>query len=64
MKILQTSFLPDNDREPVKAKPSVPVCKYIAGQWCWKRFGEDVWEWEPELERVLLQAQAAHKKAA
>jgi hypothetical protein len=61
MKVIQHSFVPDNDRETTQPKPSVPVAKYIDGRWCWKRFGEDVWVYEPALEAILL---GAHRKAA
>lgn len=60
---LLPDILPDNEPpEPAVRRPSVPVCKYVGGRWCWKRFGEDVWEWEPDLERALLAAQ--RRKAA
>jgi hypothetical protein len=56
MKIIQASFLPDNDRERVLARPSVPVAKLIDGHWCWLAFGTDEYRHEPELERVLFAA--------
>lgn len=38
--------------------PSVPVMRVDdQGRACWKRFGEDVWDWEPELERIYMEAQ-------
>jgi hypothetical protein len=65
MRILQTSFIPDNDVECVKVKrPSVPVAKLIGGRWCWKRFGADEYRHEPELERVLLAALARQQRKA
>jgi hypothetical protein len=56
--VTQLSFLPDNDRERVVTRPSVPVAKLIAGRWCWLKFGTEEYAWEPELERILLAAQA------
>ena len=65
MKVLQASFLPDNDREPTTKRTSVPVCKRIDGRWCWLKFGTDEYIYEPELERILLAAQArAFERAA
>ena len=64
MKVVQASFLPDNDRERTVAKPSVPVAKLIGGRWCWKAFGRDEWIYEPELERILLAALNTFEKAA
>lgn len=58
MKVIQTSFLPDNDRERTIARPSVPVAKLINGRWCWLKFGTSEYVHEPELERILLAAQA------
>ena len=64
--ITQLSFLPDNDRERVTTRPSVPVAKLIDGQWCWKAFGTTEYVREPELEAVLLAAleRRATRKAA
>ncbi len=62
--ITQLTFLPDNERETVKARPSVPVAKCVGGRWCWLKFGTEEYVWEPELERVLLQALNAHERAA
>ncbi len=66
MKIAQLSFIPDNDREPVVKKASVPVALLIDGRWCWKSFDSDEYIHEPELERVLLTALARRiaRKAA
>lgn len=61
MPVTQLSFIPDNDVEPRVNKPSVPVAKLINGRWCWLVFGSDgEYRHEPELERILLAAQARH----
>lgn len=56
MPVIQTSFLPDNDIEPRVRRPSVPVAKLIAGQWCWLKFGTSEYQHEPALETILLAA--------
>jgi hypothetical protein len=67
MSVAQLSLLPDvladNDIEPVVKRPSVPVAKRIDGRWCWKKFNEDVWVHEPELEQILLAKQEQRKAA-
>ena len=64
--ITQLSFLPDNDRERVTTRPSVPVARLIDGRWCWLKFGTTEYIHEPELEAVLLAALArrATRRAA
>ncbi len=57
MKTIQLSFLPDNDREPIVKRASVPICKLVDGRWCWLVFGTDEYQHEPELEQLLLAAQ-------
>jgi hypothetical protein len=64
MKTTQFSFIPDNDRETVKAKPSVPVAKLINGRWCWLKFGTEEYVHEPALEAILLARLSAQRKAA
>lgn len=64
--ITQLSFLPDNDRERVIARPSVPVAKLIGGKWCWLQFGSTEYVHEPALEQLLLAAlsRRARREAA
>lgn len=62
-KVTQHSFIPDNDRERVMPRPPVPVCKCIAGRWCWLKFGTQEYVWEPELEKILLSVAAAERAA-
>lgn len=62
--IVQLSFIPDNDVEPMVKKPSVPVAKLINGRWCWKAFDSDDYVHEPELEQILLAALSKQRKAA
>jgi hypothetical protein len=64
MNITQLSFIPDNDRETVRAKPSVPVAKRINGRWCWLKFGTTEYVHEPELEHMLLARLSDQRKAA
>jgi hypothetical protein len=61
---LLPDLLPDNNVEPVVKRPSVPVAKLIAGRWCWLVSGTQEYRHEPELERILLQAQRTFRKAA
>ena len=63
MIVTQLSFVPDNDRERVLARPSVPVAKYINGRWCWLEFGTNDYKHEPALEAILLGARVAQKAA-
>jgi hypothetical protein len=63
MKIIQHSFVPDNDRETVQPKPSVPVAKLINGRWCWLQFGTNEYKHNPALEAILLGARQAQKAA-
>jgi len=62
MRVLQLSFIPDNDVEPRVRRPSVPVAKLIDGRWCWKAFGSDAYVHEPDLEAILLAAQHARQQ--
>lgn len=62
--VTQLSFVPDNDRERVLARPSVPVAKLIGGRWCWLAFGTNEYVYEPELEAILLARLNAQRKAA
>lgn len=62
--VVQLSFIPDNDVEPRVNKPSVPVAKLIDGRWCWLVFGTDEYRHEPELEQILLAAQARQQRRA
>ncbi len=61
--IAQLTFILDNDHEPRK-RASVPVCKCINGQWCWKAFDSDEYIHEPELEAILLAALARGQREA
>lgn len=46
------------DDEKQVAKPSVPLVQFdAAGRPMWKAFGRDVYEYEPELERIWMDAQ-------
>jgi hypothetical protein len=64
VKVIQHSFVPDNDRERVLARPSVPVAKCISGRWCWLEFGSDGdYKHNPALEAILLGARQAQKAA-
>lgn len=66
--ITQLSFLPDtdNDHERVIARPSVPLVKLIGEKWCWLISGTNEYRHDPELELLLLAAQArrARREAA
>jgi hypothetical protein len=55
---LFADLLPDNDVEPRVKRPSVPVAKLIAGQWCWLQFGTTEYVHESALEQLLLAALA------
>ena len=60
--ITQLSFIPDNDREPVCKRASVPVAKCIDGRWCWLVSGTDTYQHEPDLEAILIAAQDARRQ--
>lgn len=62
MKLIQHSFIPDNDVEPQIKRPSVPVVKLIDGRWCWLVSGTDEYQHEPELEQILLVALSRHEQ--
>lgn len=62
--ITQLSFLPDNDQEPVVKRASAPLVKLIDGRYLWKCIGSDDYEPQPELEQILLAAQAKRKRKA
>lgn len=65
MSTVQLSFLPDNETETVTVKrAAVPVAKVIDGRWCWLAFGTDEYRHEPELEAILLAAQARQQRRA
>ncbi len=60
--ITQLSFIPDV--EPTIKRESVPLVQYIGGRWCWLVSGTDTYRHEPDLERILLAAQARRQRKA
>lgn len=62
--VIQHSFLPDNDQEPIVKREAQPLVKWIDGHWRWKAIGGDEYLIEPELEAILLAAQSEQRMAA
>jgi hypothetical protein len=56
--VVQLSFLPDNEQEPVVKRASVPLVKFVNGRWCWLEPGTNEYQPQPELEAALLAALA------